>query len=291
MFSYSRRAKNRRGYAHFTRWPLNAKLCYLSPVVNNSRAIFLGGLLLASPALAETVQLNPVADTTLIQASPNNNLGGKSYFNAGTTQNFTKNRGLVQFDPLASVPAGAVIQSVIVSFEVVGQPTDGYAPATFELHRMLVSWGEGNKNPSAQVGLGLPASTGEATWNSRFHNMDQPWSQPGGAAGTDFATAASAGQVVYDVGNSPYVFGSSADLVADVQYWVDHPDQNYGWMLKIADESVDFTARRFGSSESPDAAIMTIQYAMVPEPDTLWLCGAGGLWLWRRQRKSRSIAS
>ena len=98
---------------------------------------------------------------------------------------------------------------------------------------------------------------------------------------------ASASQIVYDVGNSPYLFGSSAELVNDVQYWLDNPGQNHGWMLKLADESVDFTSRRFGASEGPDAAILSIQYAMVPEPGTMLLMGLGGgaIWLRRKQRR------
>lgn len=244
-------------------------------------------------ALAETVQLTPTADTTLIAVSPDNNLGGKSFFNAGTTQNFTKNRGLILFDPLSIVPAGAVIQSVSVKFEVLGQPVDGYAPGMFGLHRMNVSWGEGDKNPSTQVGLGLPATMGEATWNNRFHGQSLPWSQPGGEAGVDFVAQASSSQIVYDVGNSPYIFDSTSALVSDVQYWLDNPGQNYGWMLKLADESVDFTSRRFGASEGPDAAILSIQYAMVPEPGTLWLLGTGSMalltWRSKRARKLNTV--
>ncbi len=250
----------------------------------------LGALSLAwgiGAARAETVQLTPTADTTLIAVSPDNNLGGKSFFNAGTTQNFTKNRGLILFDPLSIVPAGATIQSVSVKFEVLGQPVDGYAPGMFGLHRMNVSWGEGDKNPSTQVGLGLPATMGEATWNSRFHGMSLPWSQPGGEAGVDFVAQASVSQIVYDVGNSPYIFDSTSALVSDVQYWLDNPGQNYGWMLKLADESVDFTSRRFGASEGPDAAILTIQYAMVPEPGTMLLAGLGGAAIWLRRKQRR----
>lgn len=258
----------------------------MSPILK-STALALAVGFSAQIGRADTVQLAPTADTTLIAVSPDNNLGGKSYFNAGTTQNFTKNRGLILFDPLSVIPAGAVIQSVTVQFEVLGQPVDGYAAGTFGLHRMLASWGEGDKNPSTQVGLGLPASVGEATWNSRFHGQDMPWSQPGGEAGVDFVAQASASEVIYDVGSSPYIFGSSSDLVADVQYWVDHPDQNYGWMLKLADESVDFTARRFGASEGPDSAILTVQFAMVPEPGTMLLMGLGGAAICLRRKQRR----
>jgi hypothetical protein len=48
-------------------------------------------------ARAEVVVLTPVADTTLVEAAPTNNLGGMPFVNAGTTQTFTRNRGLFRF--------------------------------------------------------------------------------------------------------------------------------------------------------------------------------------------------
>jgi len=37
--------------------------------------------------------------------------------------------------------------------------------------------------------------------------------------------------------------------VADAQAWLDDPAANFGWMLVGQNETVDFTARRFGSRE------------------------------------------
>jgi len=48
---------------------------------------------------ADSAVLTSVADTTLIETAPDYNLGGALIVNAGTTQNFTRNRGLFRFDP------------------------------------------------------------------------------------------------------------------------------------------------------------------------------------------------
>jgi hypothetical protein len=235
---------------------------------------------------AQSVLLHPVADTTLIEAAPNNNLGGKDHVNAGTTQNFTKTHGLFRFDPAAAIPAGSIIHSVSVSFEVVGQPVDGYAPSQFGLHRVLVPWGEGDKNPSGNPGLGLPATAGEATWNDRFALEGMPWSAPGGAPGTDFLATSSSTAFIYDIGSSPYLFASTPDLVADVQGWLDHPSANFGWMLLTETDTVDFTARRFASREDAGRApVLEVNFTVVPEPATAVLLTVGGMILAAGRRR------
>ncbi|MEW6302825.1 MAG: DNRLRE domain-containing protein [Verrucomicrobiota bacterium] len=241
----------------------------------------------ATVVCADTVQLNPVADTTLIETVPNNNLGGQNHVNAGTTQNFTKNHGLFRFDLSGAIPSDAVVTSVMLQLEVTRQPVDGFAAATFELHRVLLPWGEGDKvSTPLAPGLGAPATLNEATWNHRFAGTSETWAAPGGLAGTDFAATASATQVVYDVGNSPYIFGSSAELINDVTYWLANPESNFGWMLVTQNEGVDFTARRFGSREDTvNAPILTIQFEVVPEPGTMALLVAGVVvWVMARRR-------
>jgi len=54
-------------------------------------------------------------------------------------------------------------------------------------------------------------------------------------------------------------------LVADVQFWADHPDQNYGWIVISESESTPYTARRFGSREDPPNA-PTLQLEYIPQP-------------------------
>ncbi|MGH7613747.1 MAG: hypothetical protein ACREMW_06870 [Gemmatimonadales bacterium] len=45
------------------------------------------------------------------------------------------------------------------------------------------------------------------------------------------------------------MWGSTAQLVADVQGWLADPASNFGWIL-IGDESATATAKQFDSRES-----------------------------------------
>lgn len=227
-----------------------------------SSAIICAVLVLAAPgAPADTVTLLPVADTTLYETTPDNNLGGAVQLIAGTTignagQPF-RNRALLRFDVAGRVSAGATITSVRLTVSMVKAPITP-ANSTFELRRLLVSWGEGNKNGSA----GLPATSGEATWISRFALLPQ-WAVPGGEPGTDFATNVSDAVFMSSLGS--YTFLSNSNLVADVQNWLDNTDANFGWMLLSQDEATPGTARRFASRESPsNAPALFIDFAPPP---------------------------
>ena len=128
----------------------------------------------ASVALADNIILTPSADTTLHEYFPENNLGAQLHINAGTTQNGPRTRGLMAFNVAGAIPSGAIINSVTLTLEVVGQPVDGDAPSNFGLHRMLVDWGEGTGSGNPPF-LGRPALPGEANWNSRFAETPMTW--------------------------------------------------------------------------------------------------------------------
>ncbi|HUR45144.1 MAG TPA: DNRLRE domain-containing protein [Candidatus Saccharimonadales bacterium] len=238
--------------------------------------VFLATLVPLSAAYADTAVLRPKADTTLIQTQPDNNSGGQAFANAGTTQNYTQTRALFRFDT-SSLPANALVNSVSLTFEVVRQPRDGFNPSLFGVHRMLQSWGEGNKTQVDEnnPGLGEPATAGEATWNARFFGS-QLWATPGGAAGIDYAAGTSSTMNVYGTGDSPYTFPSEDGIVEDVQYWLAHPDLNFGWMLKAENEDDNFTARRFASREDPNdfGPVLQIDYTVVPEPAFYAIAGS-----------------
>jgi hypothetical protein len=213
-----------------------------------------------------TVVLMPVADTTLIELSPENNLGSAPFVNAGTTGLNTRNRGLFRFDPGSSIPAGSKILSATLIIEVTFEPRSGGQASAFALHRLLKDWGEGDKPSDAGApGLGFTATANEATWRDRFAFADQPWSVPGGSAGVDFVLSPSAEEFVYGVDDSPYEFGPSAALRDDVQFWLDQPNENFGWILISRSEEVRFTARRFGSREDPlNAPQLVVQFVSPP---------------------------
>ena len=240
-------------------------------------ALWLAPALTPDQGQAASVALRPVADTSLMEVAPNNNNGGQAWFLAGTTQNYTRTRGLFYFDLTADVPTGSLIESVSLQLEVTRQPSDGFNPAPFGLHRLLRPWGEGNKvaldNPG---GMGAPAESGEATWRDRFAFTPQTWTVPGGAPNIDYVVDASAQAYIYGVGDSPYTFHSTPALVADVQGWVNDPTSNFGWMLICQTEDNNFTARRFGSREDADAApLLFVEFTAVPEPAT-WVMGVMG---------------
>jgi hypothetical protein len=210
------------------------------------------------------IVLNPSADTALLEVSPANNMGGLPYFNAGSNMHGQRNRGLIRFD-LTSIPAGSRIDHVTFSIRVIWDPVDEPASSIFDLHRMLKPWGEGDKLADQGPGRGSPATEGEATWMDRFAFVPgAAWETPGGADGNDFVAATSAEQFIVDSSSSPYYF-SAPQLAADVQWWLDHPESNYGWLFKTRDETTPSTARRFASHEDPsNTPELTIAYSSAP---------------------------
>ncbi len=231
--------------------------------------------LLALPpaaSAAETLSLIPDADSSLIEIAPTNNFGGMPFFNAGTTQVGTRNRGLLRFNPAPALPRGARILTAELTLEVVGIPADGFAEGVFQLHRVLQPWTEGSQvSPDPEhPGFGHPAAPGETTWLDRHHGQTAPWTLPGGQPGTDFLLAPSSEQTIYGLPDSPYTFASTPQLVDDVQLWLDRPDANFGWILLPRDESTRFTARRFASREDPDLApLLTLTFLSPPRFVTL----------------------
>jgi hypothetical protein len=198
-------------------------------------------------AFAETIRLQPAADTTLVETAPDNNLGGTKFVNAGTSGIGTKNRGLYQFN-FSSIPQGSKITSAALFLEVTKQPTGGGEQSTFTLHRVLKSWGEGDKDSTAEVssGFGYPATTNEATWNSRFAFTTNTWTSPGATG--DYVTNVSSSTLVGGIPDFP-IFNSTTQMVADVQTWLDNSSANFGWLLKTEAEATSRTARGFGSRE------------------------------------------
>jgi hypothetical protein len=220
--------------------------------------------LAARHACAVTNVFIPIADTSLLEVAPSNNLGGFAGMNSGTTQEYKKTRALMRFD-LSSLPTNTVILSAFVQLEVTREPDEPPNNTTFGLHRMLRPWGEGNKAPVSSPGKGLPASPGEATWNCAFHPTNT-WTIPGGLPDTDFSSIESSAQFIYGIGDSPYRFETTPELVADVSTWVRHPAANFGWMLLCNDELSNFTARRFSTREDTVNAppLLEVQWLVPP---------------------------
>ncbi|MEO1366076.1 MAG: DNRLRE domain-containing protein [Acidobacteriota bacterium] len=172
--------------------------------------------------------------------------GAGDYLFTGRTapqNNELLRRAVLAFDVADVLPLGATIVSVelelTMSMSIVGE-TD------VTIHRLTADWGEGTSDAAGQEGGGGPSTTGDATWIHTFFDTAQ-WTTPGG----DFVAVASASAPV--AGNGQYTWGSTAQMVADVQAWVDNPASDYGWIV-IGDEQLPApTAKRFNSSENGEA--------------------------------------
>ncbi len=207
---------------------------------------------------ADTITLTPIADTSLFEYVPDNNLGGLTDVAAGTIRLLKRSRGLFKFD-LTQVPSSATITSAAFDIQVVKVPPSPLG-SIFSLNRVLRDWGEGN---GAGTMLGSPATAGQATWNNRFH-PSTPWTPPGGGADVDYVGAFSATNFINGFG--PYTFNSTTGLVADVQAWLNDPSTNFGWMLISEREASRETVRRFGSREDPShAPVLVIGFVVGPK--------------------------
>jgi hypothetical protein len=206
-------------------------------------AFVLLALLPVSALHADTVILSAVADSGLREIAPAENSGSAPTIRIGTTGSlgsFTRNRGLFRFDPAAAIPAGASITSARLALSASKSPN--LSAFGFELHRVLQPWTES-----------------AATWNLR-EAPDVTWSSPGGAAGVDFATQASAAAQVQGINR--YTWGSTTGMVADVQGWLDNPVENYGWLLLTSNENLGQSARLFNTHESLiDRPALTVDFA------------------------------
>jgi hypothetical protein len=210
----------------------------------------LGGL----PAGAEVVSLHPVRDNTLCEEPTGalSNGSGQHLF-AGQTGSGSTRRGLLRFDVAGSIPPGSVVTSVQLRLNMSRTISGLQAVA---LRRALRDWGEGASNAAGDEGACAASAAGDATWVHTFFNTAL-WAAEGG----DFAAAASASLTVGGVGS--YEWGSTPEMVNDVQAWLDSPGDNFGWGL-LGNEAGPGTAKRFDSRQHPVSSVrpvLTVTYS------------------------------
>jgi hypothetical protein len=219
--------------------------------------------LVASSTFGDSVTLTATADTDLFEPAPDNNTGANTTFIAGANSGLKRSRGLVKFNLAGQIPANASIQSASLTLTVTMVP---FSPAdsTFDLHRVLVDWGEGT-GTSTNGDAGRLAVAGEATWNARFYPSTL-WSAAGAAAPDDFSSTVSASQFVHLEG--AYTFSSTPALVADVMQWLANPSTNFGWIVISESEATPRTHRTFASRESSanNKPTLVVQYVVPVTP-------------------------
>jgi hypothetical protein len=197
---------------------------------------------LASSASAHVAVLEPLKDNTLFSTETTSNGSGDAVF-CGMTGGGVKQRAVLAFDVAGNVAPGSTISSVTLTLVFIQQGPQG-SPQEFVLHRLLADWGEGASVGSG--GTGAPAERGDATWLHTFF-PDLFW----GAAGGDFNAVASASTTVAGT-PGPITWGSTPEMVADVQNWLDDPGSAHGWLLRSGEVTLN-SSKKFASRESPDA--------------------------------------
>lgn len=272
-----------------------------------------------SHASAETISLLPSKDATIFGASVNEgvpNTDGQGLYNrsngagpgifSGGNGALAPHRALIQFDVAGNIPQGAVINSAQLTMHIGIVAGSGGAvglgdqnPRTMDLHRLTADWGEGitgaNSTAVGGTGQGFPSNPGDTTWNER-HFGSTPWTTPGG----DFVQTVSGSLAVGSVFFSPQTWQSTAQMVADVQSWLNDPTDNFGWILINKDENGRQTHRAFFSKEAEAQGLanaigprLLIDYSLapVPVPGALGLFGSGLVALARltRRRKEQDL--
>ncbi len=210
--------------------------------------MFCAALMAASAGFAATVQIGASKDNTLYQAvgATNSNGAGEHFF-AGKTDDGSIRRGVIAFNIRDFVPAGSTIVGATLTLNMSRTKDRSEDVA---LHRLLADWGEGNSNAAQEEGRGTPAAPGDATWYHRFYPTSL-WATVGG----DFLAAASAVLTVSD--REGLFTWSSSGMVADVQFWLDNPAANFGWLVR-GGEGAPKTARRFDTHEISNASLRPV---------------------------------
>jgi hypothetical protein len=198
-----------------------------------------------APLAANSVTVQPVADTTIFQENGDaSDAKGPALYSGRNTLTAVR-RAFVRFDVAAAVPAGATINGArldLVVTQARGNPVD------VNLYRATGAWGEGTSNAGLPGGAGAPATAGDATWTRRIY-PGTSWLAPGG----DTAASPSA-TIPVQATLKTYSFGPTGGMQADVQSWLDTPATNFGWQVRADELQAAPSARRWGSRESANGA-------------------------------------
>jgi hypothetical protein len=202
------------------------------------------------PMYPMVVELEADRDNTLFETSEGSTSSGAGVhlFLAGPGGLYVPTKGirrvLVHFDVEArvldgSIPAASKIASAELRLTL--NKSNFVDPVSVSLHRATSDWGEGSSDAGVPGGEGTAAATGDATWLHTFYS-DLFWTIPGGDFDATPSATAGVGTTL-----TGYSWGSTPELVSDVQAWRLDSASNFGWLLTT--DVVD-SGRRFYSRES-----------------------------------------
>ncbi len=202
----------------------------------------------------QTMTFNPIKHKTLIERSDGSrsNGSGSLFFvgRVGTNSNAQPpiRRGLIAFDLVGSIPEGATITNVTLTLNM--SKSQNSSNRNITLNRLSADWGEGTS--SSSQGQGAPSATDDATWFHRFFDTESWTNQGGDFSGTASATAAVGG-------TGSYTWGSTTEMVADVQDWLDNPANNFGWII-LGDEETSQSVKGFSTKEGSTPPMLTVTF-------------------------------
>ncbi len=195
-----------------------------------------------NPAWATKVLLPATQDNTLYESPGGlfSNGSGEHMF-TGIPAEPVRRRAVIAFKNVHQlIPEGATITSAKLHLHLSRENSDA---TIIELFKLTSDWGEGASDALENEGTGANAQTGDATWiHTQWPNFT--WSNVGG----DFADQPSTASLVDSEGF--YTFGSSPEMVTDVQQWLDNRALNFGWILIAGELPQSRTAKRFDTREN-----------------------------------------
>ncbi|MCC7193324.1 MAG: DNRLRE domain-containing protein [Phycisphaeraceae bacterium] len=227
------------------------------------------------PAAVRAAIIPVTADAEIMTSSSNiynsntasnNNTGAQVDMYIGYAGYNKPFKGLLRFD-LSSIPANMTITSATLHMKPIGNSNS----PTLELHRLLVSWVEGNGLYNQS-----PYGTSGATYLSRDKSGSNTWTTPGAASdGNDRVAAAS-------VSFNGSLSDPALNVLSDVSYWYANPSANFGWVLETPGTS-GFTQFRTKENPSSPTTYLDVTYELIPEPASAGLLLLGGMVLMRRK--------
>ncbi|MDA1029378.1 MAG: DNRLRE domain-containing protein [Bacteroidetes bacterium] len=198
--------------------------------------------LMSDAAFCQTnVDIIASKDNTLYQQANGgiSNGSGQFLFAGRTSSSGELRRGLIYFSLENIIPAGARIDSAVVTLHM-SKSVSGLN--NVGLHQMSAEWGESTSDAPTEEGQGAPAATGDATWTHRIHST-LTWSTAGGS----FDSESDANR---SVSNTGFYSWRGLTLTATVKGWRDNPATNFGWAILGNEQATSRTTKRFDSREN-----------------------------------------
>ena len=176
-----------------------------------------------------------VTDTWIDEWQPTQN------YHTGSDANFIRlyadghQNTLIRFD-LSSLPAGSTVAAASLELKIGSRTNTN--PLTAEIYRLTRAWIDD-----------------EATW--QLASADAPW-EVAGAGGSADHSGDSEAELLFAADGGTWV---SADVTDLVQYWLDHPSENYGALLRAdAGGGVQYALRASDHPEQADHPKLVVQY-------------------------------